>query len=261
MSEAGEGTPHPKESKAEKSAPERAEAAVDGVDKAARESSDEELVDKEKKNAAVIDVIAKITPEFDGHTDKREAYVSAASTILNDIGEQTGLGEDDARKYGDTLVAAEFNRVQAEKFLNSATKLDPDAKEKVLSRFPTMSDEEREKAEKKDKMSPREAIVKGKIADVMKSKMEKTEEKVQDDLDKGIEEANRAGDPEKAHELMRRRGRVNHLMNRFKEIFTDRETGKQWAEGVGKVLYYLFIIAFLFIIWEMNAMNKLGRSK
>jgi len=117
-------------------------------------------------------------------------------------------------------------------------------------------DSDRQKSE----MSVAEATMKGKVADQMKATVESTQERVQKDLDKGIEDATKGGDYKKAAELTKQKISVSSMLNRFRGMFADGERGKEWSIRVGKVLYYAFIVSFLFLIWEMNAIGKLGRS-
>ena len=115
---------------------------------------------------------------------------------------------------------------------------------------------------KNKEMSDGEATIKGNIAKQIAKSAESTAKGAEDNLQKELDKLDLA-DPkfqEKKEDIEQRKMEVAGLFTRFKQMFADGEPGKEWAIKIGKTLYYAFIIMFLFLIWEMNAIGKLGRT-
>ena len=227
-------------------------AAEDAAKRAEKEGREKvALDDKARENAA--DLTLEIEPEL--QRNKGEAL---ASTIP-EIADKETLSDNLIDTISAKWITAGINRYEAEQILGSSN-LSPETKKKFLEQFPQMNQQEREDAERKDKMSEPEAAMKGRIVDAVRSRIasagERANQTITEELDNLPE-----GQENKREELIARQGRVNSLVTKVKDLFAEEETGRKWARRVGKTLYISFLVLFILILLEMNLINKMSRTK
>lgn len=239
---------------AEERAKEEAKAAVEKIEG----STEEELQDKQKRKDVILEHHKRLNPELD--ESKREAIYAATDKIDERLAVNAPLDDDDvaflAGELGTLGLRQETEGV--EKFIK-AYSIPEDKIEAVKGKLPEMSEQERQDNNKK--MGRIEAAAKGRAAETLRSTALKKGAEAQTNIDRLLAEANKEGDQGKVEELTKHKKRASSLLGKVQEIFTVGEQGREWAARVGKILYWAFIIMFLFIIWEMNAFNKMGRTK
>lgn len=103
------------------------------------------------------------------------------------------------------------------------------------------------------RMSDREANVKGGVAERLRDVAERTADRVTNDIDQRPDL-----DDEQKRTL---KEKVSGLFARITDVFAPGEPGRDWARRIGKTLYITLVIIFLFYIWEMNVINKVGGRK
>jgi hypothetical protein len=92
------------------------------------------------------------------------------------------------------------------------------------------------------------AAVKGGVAETVKNAAERGKDRAMDTIN--------SNDNLNDEEKLSWREKIEGLYTRVTDMFAPGETGRDWSRRIGKTLYWSMIIVFIFVIWEMNMINK-----